>query len=95
MSLLMNGTNISAVEVTNISSHGFWILAYNQEYFLPYKLFPWFKNRTIKEISDVIEESPHHLYWSKIDVDLSYDSIINPDKYPLIYQNTEKSESGK
>ena len=87
MNFSMNGTNISTVEVTNISSHGFWILANNKEYFLSYESFPWFKTKTIKNISNVIEQSPRHLYWPEIDVDLSYESIINPDKYPLVYDN--------
>jgi hypothetical protein len=83
MSLLMNGTDISTVEVTNISSHGFWLLSHGKEYYLSYEDFPWFQNQTIKSISNVIEESENHLYWPDFDVDLSYSSIINPDKYPL------------
>ena len=31
-----NGTNISTIEVTNISSHGFWIFAHDKEYFLSF-----------------------------------------------------------
>jgi len=83
MSLLMSGTDISTVEVTNISSHGFWLLSHEKEYYLSYEDFPWFKNQTIRNISNVVEESAKHLYWPDIDVDLSYESIINPDQYPL------------
>ena len=83
MSLLMSGTDILTVEVTNISSHGFWLLSHEKEYYLSYEDFPWFKNQTIKNISNVIEESANHLYWPDIDVDLSYASIITPDQYPL------------
>ncbi|MEA2103573.1 MAG: DUF2442 domain-containing protein [Candidatus Cloacimonadota bacterium] len=87
MNSLMNGMRISSIEITNISSHGFWIFAHNQEFFLSYESFPWFKDKTIRNISNVIEESPRHLYWPDLDIDLSYDSIINPNKYPLIYKN--------
>ncbi len=85
MSLLMNGTSTSIIEVTNISSHGFWLFAHNQEFFLSYESFPWFKDKTVRNISNVIEESPRHLYWPEIDVDLSYSSIKNPEKFPLKY----------
>jgi hypothetical protein len=71
------------IEVTNISSHGFWLFSHGKEYYLSYENFPWFKNQTIRNISNVVEESPNHLYWPYIDVDLNYESIINPDQYPL------------
>ncbi len=86
MSLLMNGTITSIIEVTNISSHGFWLFAHDKEFFLSYESFPWFKDKTIRNISNVIEESPRHLYWPEIDVDLTYDSIIQPENYPLKYK---------
>ncbi len=86
MSLLMNGINTSIIEVTNISSHGFWLFAHGQELFLSYEVFPWFKDKTIRNISNVIEESSSHFYWPEIDVDLTYSSIITPEKYPLTYK---------
>jgi hypothetical protein len=75
--------NISSVEVTNISPHGFWMLVHGKELFLSYEDFPWFKDKTVRQISNVIEESETHLFWPDIDVDLTYDSILYPDKYPL------------
>ena len=83
MSLLMNGVDTSIVEVTNISLHGFWLLAHGEELFLSYESFPWFKNRSIRDITNIIEESPGHFYWPDLDVDLTYDSILNPEKFPL------------
>jgi len=43
MSSLAPGDNISAVEITHISSHGIWLLSNNKELFLPYDDFPRFK----------------------------------------------------
>ena len=43
MSLSALGSNTSDVEVTNISSHGVWLLAHDHELFMPYTDFPWFK----------------------------------------------------
>ena len=83
MSSLAPGNNTSQVEVTNISSHGVWLLAHDKELFMSYKDFPWFKNQTIKSIINVEEKSPHHFYWPDIDVDLTVESIEHPERFPL------------
>ncbi|MEA1920943.1 MAG: hypothetical protein U9N52_13975 [Campylobacterota bacterium] len=41
------------IEVTNISNHGLWILSNEKEYFLSYEQFPWFKDKTINDITNV------------------------------------------
>lgn len=40
MSLSAHGNATFAVEVTNISSHRIWLLAHDQELFMPYDEFP-------------------------------------------------------
>ena len=84
--LLEHGTNTSQAEVTNISSHGIWLYADAQEYFLSYSDFPWFQDRTIKEILNVETISENHFYWPDLDVDLSKDIIQNPSHYPNKYK---------
>ncbi|NOX84415.1 MAG: DUF2442 domain-containing protein [Chlorobi bacterium] len=83
MSLLTHGENILAVEVTNISAHGFWLLAGGKEMFLPFDEFPWFKNQTVKSITNVKEVTPGHFYWPDIDVDLTVEMIEHPEHFPL------------
>ncbi len=83
MSLLMHGENILAVEVTNISAHGFWLLTGGNEVFLPFDEFPWFKDQTVKAITNVEEVSPGHFYWPDIDVDLTVEMIEHPERFPL------------
>ncbi|MFN3532953.1 MAG: DUF2442 domain-containing protein [Candidatus Brocadia sp.] len=29
----------------------------------------------------------NHLRWEKLDIDLEIESLAEPDKYPLVYQN--------
>ena len=77
------GNSTSEVEVTNISSHGIWLLTGQKELFMPYHEFPWFKESPIKHILHVIEHSPGHFYWPDLDVDLSVQIIENPQHYPL------------
>ncbi len=83
MCSLALGKSTLAVEVTNISMHGVWLLAHNKELFMPYDDFPWFKNQTVKSILNVEEQSPGHFYWPDIDVDLTTEIIEHPDRFPL------------
>ena len=38
------GTSTSPVEVTNVSTHGFWIFVGERELFVSFRDFPWFKD---------------------------------------------------
>lgn len=78
------GDNTSAVEILNISPFGIWILVNQIEYFLDYKEFPFFKNSTISEIFDVEQPHLNHLYWPRLDIDLSTEVLAQPEKFPLI-----------
>ena len=78
-----HGADTLAVEVTNISAHGLWLLVRDREMFLPYDDFPWFKDRPVKAILNVEESSPGHFHWPDLDVDLSEDIIRHPQRFPL------------
>ena len=47
----MPGTSTFPVEVTNVSRHGLWLLVGDEELFLPFEHFPWFRDASIEEIS--------------------------------------------
>jgi hypothetical protein len=83
MSSSQPGEITSAVEVTDISVHGIWILVRYEELFLPYEEFPWFKQASVSAVFNVRLESPEHLYWPELDVDLSLESIRHPERFPL------------
>lgn len=84
MTSAQHGHSTSAVEVTNVSPHGFWLLVEQREYFVLFKDFPWFRNATIAELMKVELPSPHHLYWPDLDVDLAVESLDHPERYPLV-----------
>ncbi|QQS54897.1 MAG: DUF2442 domain-containing protein [Candidatus Competibacteraceae bacterium] len=88
MNSLAHGTNTSAVEVTNISAHGLWILAHSKELFMSYEDFPWFKDQTVKSIVNVEEQSPGHFYWPDLDIDLTEQIIEHPERFPLSAKST-------
>ena len=80
----MRGTTILEAEVTNISRHCFWVLLGDEEVVVSFNEFPWFRNATVEQISDVQWPSIDHLYWPKLDIDLSVQSIRNPGAFPLV-----------
>ena len=77
------GSNTSAVEVTNISAHGVWLLAGEKELFMSYDDFPWFKDVPIGKVLNVEEPTPGHFYWPELDVDVGIETIEHPDRFPL------------
>ncbi|MDI1297767.1 DUF2442 domain-containing protein [Methylotenera sp.] len=80
----MLGNVISAVEVSLVSNQGFWLLADDEELFLAYADFPWFKQATIAQITQVERPTANHLYWPSLDIDLSLESVRQPSAFPLI-----------
>lgn len=77
------GKIASDVEVTNISTHGIWLLVSEREFFLSYEDFPWFKEVPIGNILQVEQPTPGHFYWPDLDVDLGIESIEHPERFPL------------
>lgn len=86
MSLSALGNSISDVEVTNISTHGIWLLVRDHEFFLPYSKFPWFREQPVAAIIAVEEIRPGHFYWPELDVDLTQAILEHPEDYPEIAQ---------
>ena len=83
----MPGTGTLAAEVTNISPHGFWLLLGDEELAVPYAEFPWFRSATVEQIAAVERPTDNHLYWPKLDVDLSVEALRNPAAFPLRSQS--------
>jgi hypothetical protein len=77
------GTSTSAVEVTNVSAHGLWLLAGTEELFLSFEDFPWFRDASIGKVANVTEPSPGHYYWPDLDIDLGLETIRHPERFPL------------
>lgn len=78
------GKHTSPVEVTNVSEHGFWLLIEGRETFVGFDNFPWFKEASISELCEVELQSPQHLYWPGLDIDLAVESLEHPELFPLV-----------
>ncbi len=72
------------VEVTNISRLGLWLLVDEEELFLPFDEFPWFKEAAVSAVLNVERQGKEHLYWPTLDVDLTLESIRHLERYPLV-----------
>ena len=86
MTPVARGISTSPVEVTNISQHGFWLLLEDEELFLPFSEFPWFRDVAVGKILHVELPSSNHLYWPELDIDLAVESIRHPERFPLVSQ---------
>lgn len=80
----MLGTPTLEIEVSLASNKGFWLLLDDEELFVAYSEFPWFKQATIEEITTIERPASNHLYWPLLDVDLSVNSVRDPSAFPLI-----------
>jgi hypothetical protein len=76
----------TSAEISNVSTTGFWLLIADKERFLPFEMFPWFREARIRELMNVELQSPNHLYWPDLDIDLSVESIDHPERFPLVSQ---------
>jgi hypothetical protein len=50
MESVVLGESTSPVEVSNISPHGFRLLLGDEELFVPFSEFPWFREATVRQI---------------------------------------------
>jgi hypothetical protein len=90
----MPGRATSAAEVTHVSRHGFWLLLGDEELLVPFANFPWFRRATIEQLLDVEWPTSDHLYWPRLDVDLSVRSIRDPAAFPLVSRLETATQDG-
>jgi len=81
--LKTNGADTS-VKVNAIVSNGIEIEAYGNGYFLPYNSNPWFENAKISDVFNIEPVGSTGVRWDALDVDLAIESLIHPEKYPLM-----------
>lgn len=87
----MPGIATSEVEVFLASNKGFWLLLQDEELFVSYAEFPWFKQATLEQVTTVEWPGADHLYWPLLDIDLAVESIRHPERFPLIAKSGSTS----
>ncbi|HEX7681236.1 MAG TPA: DUF2442 domain-containing protein [Thermoanaerobaculia bacterium] len=89
--LKSDGASIGEVEVTSISRHGFWLYLGGRELFVDFREFPWFAEAPVSKVLNVRWPAPDHVNWPDFDIDLSVESIENPERFPLHFDPVERS----
>ncbi len=80
----MHGVSTSRVEVVQLTPVGLWLAWRDTELYLDHDLFPWFRQASVAQVFNVIEERDGHFHWPDLDVDLDIDRIQHPERYPLV-----------
>ena len=80
------GVVTSPCEVTNISRFGFWVVADDREYFVPFADYPAFRNTTVAQIYAVERIAPDQLYWPALEVDVDLKALEHPEAFPLVFR---------
>ena len=60
---------------------GMAIVVNGKEYFLRFTDFPWFEYCSVAELRDITSDR-WGVYWNQLDIDLSIESIENPERFP-------------
>ena len=79
----MLGMPISAETTCFIGSFhdGIAVVVNGKEYFLRFTDFPWFEYCNVAELRDITSDR-WGVYWKSLDIDLSIESIENPERFP-------------
>jgi hypothetical protein len=72
------------IEVTAVSDRGITVRLDKKDHFLDYSEFPWFKGAPKKHVLNARRPSEDHLVWPDLEVELELESVISPERYPLI-----------
>jgi len=83
------GIDDPTVEVTQIDKQGIWLLIGENESFLSFKDFPWFRDASISAVLNVELVNTRHLHWPDLDIDLALESIEHPERFPLVAVKTD------
>jgi hypothetical protein len=80
----MPGSVSSDAKVARSTARGFWLRLGEEELFVSFADFPWFKGATREQLTTLELPAPDHLRWPLLDVDLSVESIREPGRFPLV-----------
>ena len=81
------GESTFQAKVTSITAVGFWLLAADREYFVPFADYPAFREATVAQIVNVGQPGPGQLYWAYLDIDIELAGLDEPERFPLQFRN--------
>jgi len=81
---LNKDTENTSAKVLSINSDGINLLVGGKEYFISYNRVPWLQNAKESEVMNVSMLGKMGIRWEDLDIDLEIESLIYPEKYPLV-----------
>ena len=78
----------TSVNVRSIMPDGIFISVCENDYYLSYDRLPWFKNAKVSDVFNVKMCGNEGIRWDALDVDLEMESLIHPEKYPLVMKRS-------
>ena len=83
-----NTLNTSA-SVLMINAQGIMLSVLGRDYFLSYNRIPWMKDARISDVLNVRISGRSAIEWPSLDVDLEIESLMHPERYPLIMKRSQ------
>lgn len=84
-----NNFNNTLVSVLMINAEGIMLSVLGRDYFLSYNRIPWMQDAPIRSVLNVKMSGPEAIEWPELDVDLEIDSLIHPERYPLVIKRNQ------
>ena len=72
--------------ITGINDLGFWVLAEDKEFFVPFADYPGFRESSVNQILNIRYLPPSQLHWPEIDMDIELQALVQPESLPLIFK---------
>ena len=74
----------TSVSIQSIMRNGILISVNGNDYFLSYNRVPWFREAKLSDIFNVSMMGDDAIRWESLDVDLEIESLIHPERFPLV-----------
>ncbi len=71
------------IEVREVNEQGVCLVLGQVEYLLRFEDFPWFREATFAEISNVESMGEEGLHWPDLDLHLHLDALSHPERFPV------------
>lgn len=77
-----------SVNVRSIMPDGILVSLLGKDYYLSYERLPWFRDAKVSDIFNVEMIGNYGIRWNRLDVDLEIESLMYPEKYPLVMKRS-------
>ena len=88
----LRGKHTSATKVTDVSKSGFVLTLGPRTIAVSFTDFPFFRTASDHELRNVQTSFPDHIRWPSLDVDLEFDALEHPARFPLVERRLRSTQ---